>query len=297
MVVRRQGFGRGANSSRQAGVALAIVVWFIAGMSLLVAGIVAQARIDTQMAQLHVARAKAVAAGDGAVQLLLVDVMTARGTDADPGPVAWGQYQLGDVEVSVSLLPAAGLVDVNVASAELLMALFVVAGKVDEEQARLIAENVVKSRSQGIGSAGPAMRKLLLDSPEDLLRIDGVSRTLLDNVRDFVVAGASAPGVTDWILAPDILLEVLARAYPERAESVKSRRAKRSGKAAASTAGLSGNYRADAIVRYGDSIWLRRRWIATGSSASSSLPWHTVRTEPPRVLMEDSILLGRASDA
>ena len=38
---------------RQGGVALAIVVWFIAGMSLLVAGIVADARVDTRMAQLH----------------------------------------------------------------------------------------------------------------------------------------------------------------------------------------------------------------------------------------------------
>ena len=55
----------------QKGVALAIVVWFIAGMSLLVAGIVSHARVDTQMAQLHIAKAKAVAAGDGAIQLML----------------------------------------------------------------------------------------------------------------------------------------------------------------------------------------------------------------------------------
>ena len=41
----------------QKGVALAIVVWFIAGMSLLVAGIVSHARVDTQMAQLHIAKA------------------------------------------------------------------------------------------------------------------------------------------------------------------------------------------------------------------------------------------------
>ena len=43
----------------QSGVALAIVVWFLAAMSLLVSGIVFQAKVDTRMAQLHVARAKA----------------------------------------------------------------------------------------------------------------------------------------------------------------------------------------------------------------------------------------------
>ena len=56
---------------RQRGIALAIVVWFIAGMSILVAGIVAQASVDTRMAQVHVARAKTAAAGDGAIMLMM----------------------------------------------------------------------------------------------------------------------------------------------------------------------------------------------------------------------------------
>ena len=283
-----------AGASRQRGVALAIVVWFIAGMSLLVAGIVAHARIDTQMAQLHIARAKAVAAGDGAVQLMLVDLTTAKDSVTDSGSIASAQYRLGDMDVSVTLLPVSGLVDINAAPAELLVALFVVAGGVAEEQARFIAENVIKSRSQGVG---PGVGKRSLDSPEDLLRIDGVSRTLLDNLRDFIVAGESAPGGTDWTLAPEALLEVLEMAYPEKAQAVQSRRAAGPGRQAATPAGMSGNYRADAIVRYGDSIWLRRRWIATGSGMASALPWHTLRTEPPRVLMKDSMLLGRASDA
>ena len=34
---------------KQEGVALALVVWFIAGMSLLVAGIVSHARVDSRM--------------------------------------------------------------------------------------------------------------------------------------------------------------------------------------------------------------------------------------------------------
>ena len=75
----------------QKGVALAIVVWFIAGMSLLVAGIVSHARVDTQMAQLHVARAKAVAAGDGAIQLMLAERLLKQGTAADEQSLLSGQ--------------------------------------------------------------------------------------------------------------------------------------------------------------------------------------------------------------
>ena len=47
----------GRSGVQQRGVALGIVVWFIAGMALLVSGIIAEARIDTRMAQIHYFRA------------------------------------------------------------------------------------------------------------------------------------------------------------------------------------------------------------------------------------------------
>ena len=70
-------------SVREDGVALAIVVWFIAGMSLLVAGIISHVRVDTRMTQLHVARAHAASAGDGAIQLMLAGLVSRRRDEAD----------------------------------------------------------------------------------------------------------------------------------------------------------------------------------------------------------------------
>ena len=276
---------RAAAGSRQQGVALAIVVWFIAGMSLLVAGIVAQARVDTQMAQLHVARAKAAAAGDGAIQLMMVDLMTSR---RESGDFPAGLYRLGEIEVSVSLLPAAGLIDMNGAQPEVLFALFLLAGGLPQEQARLLTESVVESRT-----AGRAGRRF--DAVEDLLRVPGASRTLLDSVRDFIVVGESGQGGMNWSLAPDEILDMLAVANPAQADAVRARRG--SPGAGRQTASRSGAYRADAIVRYGDKTWLRRRWVSIETSSSTALPWRYTRTEPPRVLMEDSFLLGRSIDA
>ncbi len=273
---------------RQRGVALAIVVWFIAGMSLLVAGIVAQARVDTQMAQIHVARAKTVAAGDGAIQLMMVDVMT---NATGMGEGLTGNYRVGDIEVNVVMVPATGLIDINRASADVLSALFLLAGGLGEEQARLLARTVVQSRTAGRARGGAAGVKL--NAIEDLLRVPGSSRTLLDSVRDFIVAGKSGQGAVNWSLAPEALLKVLAKANPAQAETIRARR----GSAAASYPRPAGNYRADAIVRYGDKIWLRRRWIAIETSPSTALPWRITRTEPPRVLMENSYLLGRSVDA
>ena len=277
--------------SRQQGVALAIVVWFIAGMSLLVAGIVAQARVDTQMAQVHVARAKAVAAGDGAIQLMMVDLMTSQPGDGD-SPA--GNYRLGEIEVTVSMLPAAGLIDINRAPPEVLFALFQLAGGLPEEQARLLAGTVVESRTAG-GASRP------LDAVEDLLRVPGASRTLLDSVRDFIVVAGSGQGAMNWSLAPDEVLDVLAAANPAQADAVRARRASPGAGATPAAGGQvlsrSGVYRADAIVRYGDKTWLRRRWVSIETSSSTALPWRYTRTEPPRVLMEDSFLLGRSIDA
>jgi type II secretory pathway component PulK len=281
-----------ARGRRQQGVALAIVVWFIAGMSLLVAGIVAQARVDTHMAQIHVARAKAAAAGDGAIQLMMVDLMTSR---REAGALPEGRYRVGEIDVAVMLVPQAGLIDINRAQPEVLAALFLLAGGLPEEEARLLAETVVQSRTAPVGQG------LRLHAVEDLLRVPGVSRTLLDSVRDFIVVADSGQGVVNWSLAPDELLQVLARANPAQADAVRARRGGAGAgdprSAGGQTASRSGAYRADAIVRYGDKTWLRRRWISIQTSSSSALPWRVTRTEPPRVLMEDSFLLGRSVDA
>jgi hypothetical protein len=291
--VRWHHHGLGQAPTRQGGVALAIVVWFIAGMSLLVAGIVAQARVDTHMAQLHVARAKAVAAGDGAIQLMMVDLMTAQ---AEGGELPAGNYRLGDIEVRVVLVPSSGLVDLNSAPVEVLAALFRLEGGLGEEDAQWLAQSVVESRSPSPDQGG-----IKYDAIEDLLRLPGASRALLDAVRDFIVAGGPGQGGTDWSLAPEALLQVLAKADPAQADSVRSRRGSAAASypraAGAQAAVTASAYRADAIVRYGDTLWLRRRWVALGTNPATALPWYTTRTEPPRVLAQDGYLAGGSADA
>lgn len=272
------------SATKQAGVALAIVVWFIAGMSLLVAGIVAQARVDTHMTQNHLARAVVAAAGDGAIRLMLADRMAA----ADPtfrsrGEQADGTYRVGEVEATVILVPTSGLIDINSASLEVLLALFQAAG-LAEEEARLLAQNVVQSRSVA-AAAGPFERVLQLDAMEDLLRIPGFSRALLDTVRDFIVVGEASQGATNWSEAPEALLAVLDRADPARADAARTRAASTAASRGQPEA-LAGAYRADAIVRYGDKLWLRRRWVTTAGSSASALPWRVVRTEAPRAVQK-----------
>lgn len=270
----------------QQGVALAVVVWFVAGMSLLVLGIVTHSQVDSRMTQLHLAKAKVTAAGDGAIKLMMVDTIIGSGDDENAFARS---YRFGGHDVRVFLTPTSGLINVEKASVEMLAALFIVAGRLNQEEALDLANTIVFFRDRPLIAGG-----IELNSLEDLVRIPGSSRTLVDSIRDLVVLGNSAEGGMSWSQAPDGVLAVLAQVNPSRAESVLARREDAIGSNPARAArqsgqgGFSGTLRADAMVQYGDEVWLRRRWITMKKSADSKLPWHYTRTEAPRVLIEDS---------
>jgi hypothetical protein len=275
----------GPGRVRQTGVALAIVVWFIAGMSLLVAGIVSHARVDTRMAQLHVAGARAAAAGDGAIQLMMASLVTGRLEAPSPGDLTRAGFRMGELRVEVTLVPVNGLLDINVAPPLLLELLFIRVGGMDPAAAKTVADNVIKWRKparQGQRALKPRRFTVI----EDLLRVEGVNRGLFDQVRDYLVVVEGSRGGTNWSAAPENLMGVLREADPRKAAAIERQRV-RSG---ASDEGnqvpviSGGAYRLDAVVRYGDELWLRRRWVRMEPAVGSILPWRVSRTEAPRVV-------------
>ncbi|MCX2977560.1 type II secretion system protein GspK [Candidatus Marimicrobium litorale] len=282
---RPSGWRPSARESER-GVALAIVVWFIAGMSLLVVGMVSQARLDTRMAQLHVARAKAVAAGDGAIRLMLAErLLVPRPAAAD---LLRGDYQIGDTSVSVTLYPEAALINMNQASYQTLVALFELLAGLLPDEANLLADNVLKWRGDAPGADNKKSVRRDFKSAEDVLRVNGLSRTVFDAIRDYIVVGNSRGSTTDWAQAPEALLAVLKETQPDELQRVLQQRETRPETEVESPGSaqrtLSGFLRADALVHYGDQYWLRRHWVSLGGAApGGTLPWRSKRTEPPRV--------------
>lgn len=165
----------------QRGVALAMVVWFIAAMSLLVVGIVSEARTDMRMAQTHVARAKAAAAGDGAINLLLArhgqlreQQGTARGVGAEP--ILEAVVTIGELPVQVRMVPVGRLLDLRSANPAQLAELFARAGGLARGDAQRLANTVVQLRNT---RGGPRLQTI-----EEWLRVPGFDRSLLDALRD-----------------------------------------------------------------------------------------------------------------
>lgn len=256
----------------QRGVALAIVVWFVAGMSLLVAGIVLSSRTDVRMAQMHAAKAKANAAGDGGVNLLMADVFEGRFTARSGAILPRGRYQMGDVEVAVVAVPVDWLVDLNAAPAALITRVLRFSQAVEPDRAEELAAAVVQWRSARSASG----RVQRFQAEEDLLGVTGVNRTTLDNLRDYI----ATPGLSGGLSQPG--QRALRIMQSVRSLSPDNRNGAADAPDAAPSARASG-YRVDALVEAGGRRWLRRRWVRnTGSQ--SGLPWSIVRTEPARVV-------------
>ncbi|MEP1471523.1 MAG: hypothetical protein ABJK25_11155 [Halieaceae bacterium] len=254
----------------QSGVAMAIVLWFLAAMSLLVSGIVYEARADVKLAQAHSARAKASAAGDGAVHLTMAALRSNDSADVEGVNILRTRFVVGSHPVEVELVPVAGLIDLNSAPKQLLQALFEVNAGLDAGDAQVLADNLVRWRLN------------TFFSPEDFLQVEGASRAILDAVRDSIYAGATAGGRLDLKSAPESVLLVASKGSPDRVASVQAQR-----ESAAAVSGgkkrANGKFRADAKVTVGDRVWLRRAWVSTERASQGSLPWMIVRSEAARV--------------
>ena len=185
------------------------------------------------------------------------------------------------------IIPAAGFVDVNSAAPEVLQALFQFGAGLEPAEAQRVAVNVVKWRSgkpAGSGSRRSRGEQGRFYSLEDMLRVEGVNRTLLDGIRDYAVAGSWTSGTMDWSASPQAMMDLLAELNPGQAGAIAKRRDSMSAAGSGSRLRGGGVYRADALVSYGGRTWLRRRWLKMESAKGSTLPWKTMRTEAPRVV-------------
>ena len=258
--------------SQQRGVALGVVVWFIAGMALIVSGIVSEAKVDTRMAQLHYFQAQAAAAGDGAINLALAEQLGMR-SSGQKGADRLQNYQVGPQSVEIRMIPGGLFVNISTEDVRGLRALFSAGADVAADRGvfwdtppMALARAVIEFRD-GVGRK----RGQPFHSPEDLLRVPGVSRGVYDSIRDYITVEGLAGGYGGKAKSTAVKLRQLQAAMIGDGALVQG---------AAQHAADS--LRVDAIVKIGDQDWLRRRWVSLDGGGYSQLPWRSVRTEAAR---------------
>lgn len=289
---------------RQSGVALAILVWFLAAMSILVAGIVYQARMDIKLAQLHIGQAEAQAAGDGAINLALAELMTQEeASEFGQRGIHNSKFSFNNVQVSVRIVPVTGLVNLNLATEALLAVLFTVGEEMDEGRGQQLAASVVEWRSSMADDVAedsgenqtPISSSIQgrFDAIENLLLVDGVSRDVFDHVKDLVCVDRQGQAGVDWLSAPVAVLTMFASGNEDVAQGVARSRVLDPSGVAPSAVGLNmlfqeeqslPRFRVDATVQIEETSYRRRRWVDRSKMGADSLPWRYFRTEPITVL-------------
>ena len=288
----------------ETGVALAILVWFLAALSLLVAGIVMQVRIDSRLSGLQLAIAKAEAAGDGAIQLALADYQEAGG-EGGRAPY-YGVHQTGELKVAVVLTPLSGLIDLNEAPEELLSALFSFVAGLDNSSARELAASVVEwrgSAGEGTGDTGGGEFEVL----EDLMKVAGVNREIFEAVQGAVHVSEGGSPAVDWLSAPVPVLQALGGMSRESAVNLALSRFAGGAGYPEPPVTFNMNYqqapgskaiRADALSVIDNTVYLRRRGVEMEPGDPSGLPWQFFRTEAVRAVpgMGEAVLISGQGD-
>lgn len=207
---------RSGFAARERGVALIVVLGFLAVMSLIVIGVVGAARNAVNSASRELVRAQAQAAVESGIDHAIGEILNARGF----APSLFTKPQvieIGGFLVTVSARAEHAKIDINYADANLLALLFQ-AGGADAGRAQALASAVEDWRDgddlvrvngaerreyeEAGRSYGPANR--FFASPDELRLVLGVSASLYDCVRPEVTILAQRQGVDIDAASPAI---------------------------------------------------------------------------------------------
>ncbi len=303
-IMKRQPFSN-QDIHLQKGVALAMMLWFIAALALLVAGMVSLARTDVRQVQLQLQQAQAAAAGDGASLLAMRDLLLLEEEGEFKGRgILDHRYTVGGLSVRIKALPSTGLVNLSRASPELLASVFELGAGLSEEQGQEIAKNIIVWRGpkpaeenetatnyENAGKTGPRYGQF--ETVEDLMQVLGVNRDIYERIENLLVASALGQVGIDPLSASSDVLAIVTGDADIAKEMITAREEtpfKDNGIATEIpeeyvTQAVNALFRLDADVTMEDGkIYRRRRWVQRGGRGLDPLPWNILRSEPIKAI-------------
>ena len=203
------------------GMALILVLWIVAALSLMVASMSQSVRQHIKVAASVSDQARARALAEGAITLVLQQ-MKAESTSVQTAVTAPVEYD--GVAMQVQVMPLSGLIPLNTASHALLTALLHIGGGMQPPQAVRLAQDIVNWRN---GQGGDPTRRVMprqFEAPEDLLQVPGIDYALYERLRPLVTVDGFYHSSVNPLAAPLPVLTVLAHGNATVAERIASRR-------------------------------------------------------------------------
>lgn len=189
-------------AGRQSGIVLVAVLWVIAGLSILVASILAQTRTDLRLTYTQLDLAKARASAEAGVYQGVYELLRSRSTVRLGLPENKPTLEWRDAAVAVRIRNEAGKIDVNTAAEELIRSIFSRAGATRSETVRMEEEyERLRRTSGGDGTSGDAD----FASIEDFATRLGLSRRLWRTLAPWVTVYNGQTGINPWVADPEVL--------------------------------------------------------------------------------------------
>ena len=191
----------------QTGYALALLMWMIAGMSLLVMAVIHFAQDDIGLAEQRLNEAKSDALARGVAMLALRDEALAPYLDeAKPdgdgptgrnsgnrtdnkrvdGALSSRRYELDGHVAVATVHPASGFVSLNGASGYELGRLFTEMGGASKSEVDALVQGVMDYRNQRSANSASLQDFMGFRSREELLSVRGMRKGIYDRVKDYV---------------------------------------------------------------------------------------------------------------
>lgn len=267
-----------SRSTRASGMALLMVLWIVAALSLIITGVIHSVRNEIKVASGMQDSVVGDAFGLAVINLTLQRMMLR--PDEVKGLMNVSVPYQG-LTVDVEVQPLNGLIDINRAEAPLLTALFSVAGGLPGDAAARLAASMIQYRQER--DARGAQRGF--EAIEDLLQVPGVSYPLYARLSALVTADLRGSGrVNPMAARPDVLL-VLTNGDSSRARQMAATRAT-GGPMAVDASSLNTalvdtstirKYRLTARVPLMGGGWLiSSRTVDMAGGAKFGLPWRTL---------------------
>lgn len=263
------------------GVALVIVLWMVAALSLITAGIVQSVRTEIRVVGSQRQAAVVNALADGVILLALQSL---HATQQEPRSFIQSiPVEFEGVKYDVLIQPLNGLVDINTASPRLLTELFRIAGGLPLDSAQSLARATIEFRQIKNGKGVPRG----FDSTEDLLSVPQMTYFLYAKLSGLVSADLKeSSGRVNPLAAPAGLLQVLAGGNAVRANDLAAKRDSNPNSMDTSLLNPefteitpSRSLRLQVRVDLPDGGVIQRAWLVYwGTDPRSRLPWRVLRT-------------------
>jgi general secretion pathway protein K len=284
-----------------AGAALVLVLWLVAALSLTVLAGAKGMRQQTQQAGLALERLRAEAVLDGALQLAAQRLVAERD---QPSHYRREVLTLEGQEIWLEVTPATGLIDVNVASDGLLLALLQRVGGLPAGDAAIMVSRIrdfldPDDTPTGAGGAEAAQyraanwpavpRNSALEDLSELKSVLGMTPELYDIIAPYL--GVNGQQRLEVDATPWALIDILTGQKGLGAQVHQSPPESRAGLLLSGAtvdffAAKSGGGKEVRVRAYargdGDRWWLREAWMDSRERPDTLAPWTLLTLEPTR---------------